>query len=996
MTKHKKKIGVILIVILMSLIWFTPTIGVKAIVNGDAAKKPDKCDSAHVNELRAYYNIKYDWDEDGKTITFTSSKGEFRFTHIDTKFFTNSFNVDSDGFYEIDGHKGVFSKDKKVKLIIKNSARGESATVNIALSKDTSPCDSLTTYKTKKAKNPPETTATFETGKFEIVIPFSSDGSTDKVKDDNSSNYNGVCKALRNGENYHNKISATAMAEYVNSANAKSYYSIIAPSCFDESKKALYVFDEASMIKVIESALTTFKTYDQLKNNSVLGGGDTDVTGEKFMLDFADIKNKAIASGHQYYAVQDKAGEEGAIKDNGSKFYKNDKNGSLVKDLNEAVGMKCRVTANSVNDFSNLEEHKDGKYNINANAKYYYGYDESSQSITYKWFTSKKETKDPFCSKKCEEVVEVNYGPPVASKAGSCFEYQVQVTSRVKCTTHLDGNPPEYQPYCVPVPYCNDIPGHIHQAGANEQYMECIQSCDGGKYTSACSEQCYKEIYQNKKTTKNEKTVKSKKTYSTTYSYSGHHYFSGNKIFWSGSGYASYYYYFERGRTASDHGRYVPESGFKKRLYDNGKTCTDPCFFSGCKNNNTVYINKAKFIEDYKTNLDAYTTAINACKASASCTTKTATFTIKTHYKNRKGTKITISYPLDTSDLAADTPELLDSDADSTKCHNDTKVKADNNIILGFGNYVGCYKHCGNGLQYHTRWSYPGTWLDEKHGGHSFKPQTGNDWEKQENKFCLTMDAQDVNSKWWKYYYGLYDKKNTTSLDNEAVKAYCLTLDPQGADEITSEDDIEDWNINASTRKFGYYGWNFDISCFYALNSKNTQTTPPSTTVKTDYCNTGGDKITYRIRTVDLKNLFPASETNASGSATRAPGFNWSKNASVLASNDKNPEYQSMPSVYAEQVQSLGYNVYSEDNLEYQFELTKAILKDLKNGDRNYGNFTGDMVTQHGVHSYQSDAIRSGVFSSAGKHVLDEQAIGCNNVANYSSTSCTDIKEKEE
>ena len=35
------------------------------------------------------------------------------------------------------------------------------------------------------------------------------------------------------------------------------------------------------------------------------------------------------------------------------------------------------------------------------------------------------------CEVKCEEAVTVQYGAPVASKAGLCFEYKVKVTSRV-------------------------------------------------------------------------------------------------------------------------------------------------------------------------------------------------------------------------------------------------------------------------------------------------------------------------------------------------------------------------------------------------------------------------------------------------------------------------------------------------------------------------------------------------------------------------------------
>lgn len=990
MTKHRRKIGVLLTVILMSIIWMVPSIMVNAAPSSSKkTNPPEDCTKANLKSLTNYYHIGYDWDKKGTSIEFKVENGEFRFIRIDTKYFTNSFSVDENGFYTIDGKQGKITKDHKVKLTVNDNHRGESAVVRLALVSKSGGCDSWTTFKAKQAAN--QTTATFESGEFEVVIPFKS-GDQTKLKEDNSALYNGVCKALRNGQNHNNKINAEVLKLYDGSEQAKTYYKNMAPECFEE--KTLYIFPEGKMIDIIETILSTWPTYSVLTTSGIGFDPSNDVSGQPWLFTndrFDQIRREAKEAGHDYYT-------------DGNRNFYDKKDGKLVKDKNGVLDMKCRVDANSPTDYSNLLRYKsDGTYNIDANVQSYYAYNVEQQSLTYKWYTGWKGTANPepkettvkeFCKRTCEEAVEVKYGPPVATKAGVCFEYQVQVTSRVRCSTEVNETPPEHKPMCVPVPYCNDIPGHVHQAGANDEYKACIRSCDGGKYTKACNEKCYKKVYEkNSKTSKTSKanndtkTAQSKKLYSTAFSYSGHHYFSGDSIRWSGNGYANYYKYYEPGRTAGDHGRYVPESGFKKRLYDNGETCKDPCFFSGCEASSD-YVNKADFIKDYANNVENYKSAINKCKASASCTTKTATFTIKVDYKNRKGSIKTVNYPYTEGSFA---PEELISDDNDTNCApNSSTTALINNIIL---KHAGCYEHCGKGLQYHTRWSFPGDWLIKKTGEHSFKPQKEEDgWERQTNKFCLPLDVQDVNSKWWKYYYGLYDNNHTTSYDSTAVGAKCVS--PTTVTTVT-ESDIENWNvegtyrwnINASTRNFGYYGWNFDIACFYALNSKSTKVTE-ETKSNEEKCNPNNpSEETYRIRTVDLSNLFPAPNGQ---SGSRQPGFNWSTYATTEAVNGKN---QSVPSAYAEEVQKTGINVYSDQYLDYYFELSREALQKIKAGsrDRNYADYKGGMVTQHGMHSYKSSFIRSDEISSTNNKVLKEKAIGCNNVDNYDSENCNNV-----
>ena len=91
----------------------------------------------------------------------------------------------------------------------------------------------------------------------------------------------------------------------------------------------------------------------------------------------------------------------------------------------------------------------------------------------------------------CEENVTVTYGPPVASKAGLCFEYKVKVESKVNCETEFTAAQPEPEDYeiCTPDGSCNG--GAYHSAsGPNDEFDSCVSSCDGGKYTQKCIDKC--------------------------------------------------------------------------------------------------------------------------------------------------------------------------------------------------------------------------------------------------------------------------------------------------------------------------------------------------------------------------------------------------------------------------------------------------------------------------------------------------------------------------
>lgn len=998
--KFKKGIIGVAVIVIAAVVFFSA----KSMNNVVAAN--NSCNNA--TELQQYYNLAYDWSNDDKKLILTTKHGSFRMIAIShPEYFTNTFTKDSDGYYKIDNAKGTIDRDHKLTLTLKDVSslniqnEDYGFTMRLALSEN----DSVKGCLSMAEFNRTHSGATFESGLIEIELPKSSLTAGGAPGVDNS-NYNRACLALREGKDPTGKINVSGV-NYLKLYNAsyREDYKALVPSCWQA--KVSNPFEENEMIEIIRIALSS--TYEQ--HHLSVGEGDTD-GGTAWLINFDNVVK--AAKEEDKTAKTNK--EKHVFYTDGKRNFFTAKKGTKVfefgnKDKNVGIGMKCRIKANSEEratlDYSNLLEHSgvdssgNPIYNINANTQHYYAWNELIETVTYKWnytkgnsLSDKKKTEVVnACTRICEEAVEVKYGPPVASKAGLCFEYQVQVTSRVKCKAIINAKPPKEPKVCEPNPKCNNVPGYIHQAGGNEEFAACIHECDGGKYTKACSDACYAEVYEgaDNKTAARIDTARTEQLGLSSAWFKGYYKWSGGSIQWVSQGkkntYARYYKLFEYGKTSRDHAGYAgkqyrPINGFKRRIKPT--RCKDSCYFRGCSQ--TQYLNKDEAHKDYISNLKKYNAAIAKCKASASCTTKTATFTIKTDYKSGNGQTVTVDYPY--TGNTPTTPETLTSSDNADNCHNPGNVTKDKDIIL---KYAGCYAKCGQGLQYQSRWSFPGSWINKKTGELSFVPKNGTGWTEKDDKFCIPLDAQDVNAKWWKYYYALYNANHVTSYNTtQAAIANCISLLPETVSSVT-ESDIDRWNIKGSTRNFGYYGWNFDISCFYALNTKLNKTTT-TTTEFTNSCVPNNPQSAYKIRTVDLKNMFP---DNSKASGAREPGFNWSSNANILASNDKvDPNQQVMPSVYAQKVQSEGYNIYNNNNIDYEFELTKEMIKNIKGNDRNYTNFTGNMVTRNGMVSYQSDVIRKGAFASSSNKVMNTAAIGCNNVENYRSAVCSNIQEE--
>lgn len=136
--------------------------------------------------------------------------------------------------------------------------------------------------------------------------------------------------------------------------------------------------------------------------------------------------------------------------------------------------------------------------------KFFFLKQAESKSVTFHYTPSKSETKE-VCSVQCMEEVTVTYGPPVSVKAGLCFEYEVEIRSKVTCNSVIKQEMPDINQYkvCEPSVNChNGSSSFVTQAGPNEEFDSCVNKCDGGKYSQSCINSCYNKVYKKGSKTK--------------------------------------------------------------------------------------------------------------------------------------------------------------------------------------------------------------------------------------------------------------------------------------------------------------------------------------------------------------------------------------------------------------------------------------------------------------------------------------------------------------
>ena len=655
------------------------------------------------------------------------------------------------------------------------------------------------------------------------------------------------------------------------------------------------------------------------------------------------------------------------------------------------------------------------------------------------------------CTTTCKEEIEVNFSDPVATQAGMCFQYLIEIKSKVVCDSYYTAPRPSKPAVCVPTAYCVASNGYeSEKGGPSEDFDACVQECDGGEYTQSCIDKCYTEVYENDNSDSSKQVSRQNtfepipSVFTTDYSinstsqatklangcltpwnttdaealYNQHQRdpggrYSGNRWIPSSSGCSSnigQFYFRSLAATRQTinevHGWYSDSHGQKKyaagsngfliRTQINGYTnvCDDRCSWINNCGSNTVL---TQYLADqqYQKELEEWEKAKEQCEQkAATCTNETTDYEIV----------------VDNVDKDNDTDDDEETFSSSQKL-NGTTVTGEfpDMVILTDGS---CEDGEDDPWNYHNIITFPGTWINNKTGQtvHSMDPGHEDFYTYVGNQYCTKLNSVPINTAW-------YDWKVNQNGDSSALT---------DAEKSEIEDNIE-MNINGHIDNYGYFGWDFDISCFYAVGEPDTSCPPsdPDYPNCDDPTNGGGGSTDgdpdptapvddYTFRPISLDNLFPNSvtptsaddkNTNASllineveslrgnsatkvADETREIGFNWTCGATNL----ENPDYPVQPVSLINEIQELGDSIYEGDEyLDYHIVLTPETMKKVRDYNDKYDSYTepttdssSEVLTAgnnktSGITVYRSYLLHKVLNSN---ELLKSGLIGCNNEDN--------------
>lgn len=598
-----------------------------------------------------------------------------------------------------------------------------------------------------------------------------------------------------------------------------------------------------------------------------------------------------------------------------------------------------------------------------------------------------------YCLRTCSEVVKVDYGPPVFSRGGMCFEYRIKVSSIVNCESDTSNikTPKCEHDVCLPIPKCYGYGGDgildyvLHQGGPNEDYESCISECDGGKYTDKCSEKCYSEVYENSNNTVENQLglTYEDKLYATQLASSGgmgihiHHYYrTGGSVKFSSSatgashvgnawatfGEALGLWY------APSRANYTVKNGYTYTYMVNSNgivrqpTCGDDCHWEGCESNTTyldfdcnehhdaavtikyqnaetgatdeVTVCTAKELvdKDCDYNNKRYEAAVDACLAATTCANSEAEYNIKFKYQE-DGTKGTTSEIVEVN-------QFFDNKTSYNNKKSLDTIKP--GTILSYG---GCYGNPDGKRWYQTEWTTLGTWQENKHQYASYQePSNKIGWTFYEGKICLSPYVHETNKAW----------------ANEYLYAYVNSKEPQFTNKFDNsqkyndtKDVLEGYNIYASAggdsdaQGFGYFGWKFNVSCFYAISNDNCTTTCcGEDCCEDDCCGSDCDTTAYTSRSFDDKNpIVNAAETRviledgAELASFENLPFNWSKDATMTfyaaGGYNNNPE-----DLLKEIIKNANAGqTFSQEQIDYEYIMDQQVINYIRNYNKAHKNY---------------------------------------------------------
>ena len=628
-------------------------------------------------------------------------------------------------------------------------------------------------------------------------------------------------------------------------------------------------------------------------------------------------------------------------------------------------------------------------------------------SRTFSHVETKENGGGQSCRQTCKEVVTVEFGAPIATQSGMCFQYVVEIKSKVECEYTYTAPLPSRPNVCISNASCETSYGISENGGPSEDFDQCVQECDGGKYGQSCIDQCYIEVYGQEDTKETElpnysiftpnngllsrmdqvengqcltpETVDPNNAAQIQALYEQHQRdpggsYVGNRWVPSSSGCSSNLgqYYFAsleatRNTVLKVHGlwnnglgvaRYCSNDadGFLRLCSLNGQyyQCDDVCTWTNsCPANSVATETMAQ--AQYEKDLANYYAQKSACEnQQKKCSTETATYTVTV---DNEGTTVYEAEQKQNSPVIGG--------------KNPTIVQDTSGWCMGSTN-----DSRNDGNDYRTVISFPGTYINNKTGQVATNVL---DSKKKfytfiGNEFCTKLTSRPTNTAW-------YDWKV-----NQNAPALTDTQKQEINDKTTN-------NIKTSIDNYGYFGWHFDVNCFYSLIKNPNNENPGDNPDDNEDNNDPNVTSDFIFRTVSLNDLFPASANAING---RDPRFNWSCNATNLS----NVNYPIQPVALTKNIESRGETIYNESNsseyLDYEIVLTPSTMQRIRDDyNAKYDNYSypkaddeqevsvaGSQKTA-GVTVYRSHFLHQFL----GEDVVRKSGlIGCNNQS--SATEC--------
>ncbi|MGN0973877.1 MAG: hypothetical protein ACI4OT_03975 [Bacilli bacterium] len=559
----------------------------------------------------------------------------------------------------------------------------------------------------------------------------------------------------------------------------------------------------------------------------------------------------------------------------------------------------------------------------------------------------------------CTENMTIEYDSPKASYSSGGFKYTVKLNSTKSCSV-FSVRQPTKPAVCRPSFYFTDTNAAF--GGPSEDFDLCVNQCDGGIYSDECSNSCYEQVYEQKKSINN-------------ISFKDNNIGSFNNleklIVTSGT---------KNGKAWCDvESMYNPP---KARSYRAGKNeefkewwwmvCpsarTKADGYTGAVRENAEYTkhsiqaNPSNSSEVYGC---VYGFQSEICKGEIVCNNNCSSKSVETkaqaeeEYENQKKlqlqakNKIKNDYKCTEKDGSW---ECTDTVTTEEATANATITRTVNNVGKDV-NFEGNQKPS---ISYSTKKDYsfinfPKAFISLENGSVLYKNQDSTNmlgYRFGGYLFYTDPDTTSANSNDIRYYP--YNAETFGITSGIMATSGLKNGSTYGEKNNTSIN----WNIVTKIRNFGSdKQWNIDVNCFYGADVSLCDTDDP------DCCEVGGKckpveckdcvsgNLPYRYRTVNLDDLFP----------DRNPGYNWTNNVA----NDKASVngYSIDPESLISDVESRGKSIY---NSSPYLKLSIG-----KNGNYNWNNIENDGLYTNFDNNYSP--LTNGVNFYNSKYVTNHQ-----------------------